>query len=32
VIDRQFDTTDVFIYVPVSSMDGRYHSRFRIAG
>jgi putative hemolysin len=30
VIDPQFDTTDVFIYVPVSTMDGRYRSRFRI--
>jgi putative hemolysin len=30
VIDRQFDTTDVFIYVPVAKMDDRYRSRFRI--
>ncbi len=28
VIDRQFGTTDVFIYVPVSSIDPRYRSRF----
>jgi putative hemolysin len=28
VIDRQFDTTDVFIYFPLSSMDGRYRTRF----
>ena len=32
VIDRQFDTTDVFIYFPVSKMDDRYRSRFRIVG
>ncbi len=30
VVDRQFDTTDVFIYVPISGMDTRYRSRFRI--
>src|SRR6185437_13576128 len=28
VIDRQFDTTDVFIYFPFSSMDSRYRTRF----
>jgi len=28
VIDRQFDTTDVFIYFPLSTMDARYRSRF----
>lgn len=28
VIDRQFDTTDVFIYCPLSKMDARYRSRF----
>jgi len=28
VIDRQFGTTDVFIYVPVSKIDPRYKSRF----
>ena len=28
VIDRQFDTTDVFIYFPLSRMDARYRSRF----
>ena len=28
VIDRQFDTTDVFIYFPVSGLDPRYKSRF----
>jgi L-ornithine Nalpha-acyltransferase len=32
VIDRQFDTTDVFIYFPVSKIDDRYKSRFRTAG
>ncbi len=30
VIDRQFGTTDVFIYFPVSKMDERYRSRFGI--
>ncbi len=30
VIDRQFGTTDVFIYVPVSGIDPRYRSRFGI--
>jgi len=28
VIDRQFGTTDVFIYLPVSKIDARYRSRF----
>jgi putative hemolysin len=28
VIDRQFGTTDVFIYLPVKDMDPRYMSRF----
>jgi putative hemolysin len=28
VIDRQFGTTDVFIYFPISTMDARYRSRF----
>jgi len=28
VIDRQFDTTDVFIYCPVANIDARYRSRF----
>jgi putative hemolysin len=28
VIDRQFSTTDVFIYFPVSGLDPRYKSRF----
>jgi putative hemolysin len=28
VIDRQFDTTDVFIFFPMSSIDARYKSRF----
>jgi putative hemolysin len=32
VIDRQFCTTDVFIYFPVSTMDARYRSRFGIVG
>jgi putative hemolysin len=27
-IDRQFDTTDVFIYLPVKDVDPRYKSRF----
>ncbi|HEY3638200.1 MAG TPA: GNAT family N-acyltransferase [Rhizomicrobium sp.] len=31
VIDRQFDTTDVFIYLPVAGMDSRYRSRFGVA-
>jgi L-ornithine Nalpha-acyltransferase len=28
VIDRQFDTTDVFIYFPFSNVDARYRNRF----
>ena len=28
VVDRQFDTTDVFIFFPMSGMDSRYRSRF----
>ncbi len=28
VIDRQFGTTDVFIYFPVKAMNARYQSRF----
>ena len=28
VVDRQFGTTDVFIYFPVSRLDARYKSRF----
>nr|QCC20246.1 ornithine--acyl-ACP N-acyltransferase [uncultured bacterium] len=28
VIDRQFGTTDVFIYLPVSKISARYQSRF----
>jgi L-ornithine Nalpha-acyltransferase len=28
MIDRQFGTTDVFIYCPVSNIDPRYRSRF----
>ncbi len=28
VIDRQFSTTDVFIYLPIADMDPRYRSRF----
>jgi putative hemolysin len=28
VIDRQFGTTDVFIYLPLSNLDARYRSRF----
>jgi putative hemolysin len=28
VVDRQFGTTDVFIYFPLSTMDARYKSRF----
>jgi putative hemolysin len=31
VIDRQFGTTDVFIYVPISKLDSRYKSRFGLA-
>jgi len=30
VIDRQFGTTDVFIYFPLSTIDPRYKSRFGI--
>lgn len=32
VIDRQFGTTDVFIYFPVARIDPRYRSRFGITG
>ena len=28
VVDRQFGTTDVFIYFPMSGLDARYKSRF----
>ena len=28
VVDRQFGTTDVFLYFPVSGLDARYKSRF----
>lgn len=28
VVDRQFGTTDVFIYFPLSGLDARYRSRF----
>ena len=28
VVDRQFGTTDVFIYFPVSGLDARYKNRF----
>ena len=31
VIDRQFGTTDVFIYFPVAGMDSRYRDRFGAA-
>ncbi|MGH6877234.1 MAG: GNAT family N-acetyltransferase [Rhizomicrobium sp.] len=31
VIDRQFGTTDVFIYMPVAGMDSRYRQRFGAA-
>ncbi len=31
VIDRQFGTTDVFIYLPVSKISPRYSSRFGVA-
>jgi putative hemolysin len=31
VIDRQFSTTDVFIFLPLADMDPRYKSRFGIA-
>ena len=30
VIDRQFGTTDVFIYFPLSGIDARYKSAFRV--
>ena len=30
VIDRQFSTTDVLIYLPLSSMKASYQSRFRL--
>ena len=32
VIDHQFGTTDVFIYLPVKDMDPRYMSRFGAGG
>lgn len=32
VIDRQFGTTDVFIYLPVENIDRRYRSRFGKTG
>ena len=28
VVDHQFDTTDVFIFFPLSGIDARYQSRF----
>jgi putative hemolysin len=28
VVDQQFDTTDVFIFFPLSGIDARYKSRF----
>ncbi len=31
VVDRQFGTTDVFIYFPLLTMDARYKSRFGLA-
>ncbi len=31
VIDKQFGTTDVFIYLPVAKIDPRYKSRFGLA-
>ena len=31
VIDRQFGTTDVLIYLPIAKMDVRYRSRFGLA-
>jgi putative hemolysin len=31
VIDKQFDTIDVFIYFPLSNIDARYKSRFGLA-
>ncbi|GAA0552316.1 putative hemolysin [Rhizomicrobium palustre] len=30
VVDKQFGTTDVFIFFPVSKMDDRYRSRFEM--
>jgi putative hemolysin len=30
VIDRQFSTTDVFIFLPLANLDPRYKSRFGI--
>ena len=30
VIDKQFGTTDLFIYFPVSKLDDRYRSRFEL--
>jgi putative hemolysin len=32
VIDPQFGTTDVFIYLPIAEMDPRYRSRFGLGG
>jgi putative hemolysin len=32
VIDRQFATTDVLIYLPVADIDPRYRSRFGLSG
>lgn len=32
VIDRQFGTTDVFIYFPLATIDARYMSRFGVPG
>lgn len=31
VIDRQFGTTDVFIYLPIAKLDSRYRHRFAAA-
>ncbi len=31
VIDRQFGTTDVLIYLPLAKMDARYVSRFGLS-
>ena len=31
MIDRQFGTTDVFIYFPLSGIDARYKRRFGLA-
>ena len=30
VVDRQFGTTDVFIFFPVSKIDDRYRSKFEL--